>query len=174
MTTTLRFTILTLVLVLHGASAIHQNGAKPLVLKDCDVQGLQGKARCGTLEVYEDRAARKGRKINLNIVVLPATSDKREPDPLFYFAGGPGSAATEDAPGIVQIFAKIREHRDLVFVDQRGTGKSHPLNCPFYNSADPQSYLGYFFPLEDVRKCRTELEAQADLKLYTTTIAMDD
>ncbi len=44
----------------------------------------------------------------------------------------------------------------------------------FYNPADPQSYLGYFFPLEDVRKCRAELEPKADLKLYTTTIAMDD
>jgi len=107
-------------------------------------------------------------------VVFPATGDKRQADPLFYFAGGPGSAATEEATGVVQGFAKIHEHRDLVFVDQRGTGKSHPLNCKFYDSADPQSYLGYFFPLEDVRKCRTELEANADLKLYTTTIATDD
>ncbi len=145
-----------------------------LVLKDCDVQGVQGKAKCGTLEVYEDRAARKSRKINLNIIVLPATSAQREPDPLFYFAGGPGSAATEDAPGIARIFAKIREHRDLVFVDQRGTGGSNPLNCDFYNANDLQSYLGYFFPLEDIRKCRTQLEPKADLKLYTTTIAMDD
>jgi pimeloyl-ACP methyl ester carboxylesterase len=62
----------------------------------------------------------------------------------------------------------------LVFVDQRGTGSSHPLDCKFFNPADPQSYLGYFFPLEDVRKCRAELEPKADLKLYTTTIAMDD
>ena len=59
-------------------------------------------------------------------------------------------------------------------MDQRGTGKSHPLDCKFYNPDDPQSYLGYFFPLEDVRKCRAELEPKADLKLYTTTIAMDD
>ena len=120
------------------------------------------------------RAARKGRKINLNIVVLPATSAQREPDPLFYFAGGPGSSATEDSPGIAQIFAKIREHRDLVFVDQRGTGGSNPLNCDFFNPNDSQSYFGYFFPLEDIRKCRTQLEPKADLKLYTTTIAMDD
>src|SRR5215210_1135152 len=112
--------------------------------------------------------------IGLNILVLPATGDKRDPDPLVYFAGGPGSAATEDASGIAGAFAKIREHRDLLFVDQRGTGKSHPLDCEFYNPADLQSYLGYFFPLEQIRKCRTELEPKADLKLYTTTIAMDD
>ena len=170
----LRITLLALILIPQAASAVRQNGPNPLVLKDCDVQGVQGKAKCGTLEVYEDRAARKGRKINLNIVVLPATSAQREPDPLFYFAGGPGSSATEDAPGIAQIFAKIREHRDLVFVDQRGTGGSNPLNCDFYNATDLQSYLGYFFPLEDIRKCRTQLEPKADLKLYTTTIAMDD
>jgi len=61
-----------------------------------------------------------------------------------------------------------------VFVDQRGTGGSNALNCEFYDRADLQSYLGYFFPVEDVRKCRPQLEAKADLKLYTTTIAMDD
>ena len=170
MTTTLRFTIAALILVLQTASTVRQ----PLVLKDCEIKGVQGKAKCGTLEVYEDRAARKGRKININIVVLPATSAQREPDPLFYFAGGPGSSSTEDAAGIAQVFATIHNHRDLVFVDQRGTGGSNPLNCEFYNANDLQSYLGYFFPLDDIRRCRTQLEPKADLKLYTTTIAMDD
>jgi pimeloyl-ACP methyl ester carboxylesterase len=171
---TLLFIMVALTLTLHAASAVRQSPSKPLVLKDCEIQGVPGGAKCGTLEVYENRATRKGRMIGLNIVVLPATGDKREPDPLVYFAGGPGSAATEEAPGIAQAFAKVREHRDLLFVDQRGTGGSHPLNCEFYNPADLQSYLGYFFPIEDVRKCRAQLETKADLKLYTTTIAMDD
>ena len=174
MTNILRFAAATLILTLQAASAVKHDAAKALVLKDCEVRGVPGKARCGTLEVYEDRAARNGRKISLNIIVLPATTDQREADPLIYFAGGPGASATEDARGIALAFPKIREHRDLVFVDQRGTGNSNPLNCQFYNPADLQSYLGYFFPLEDVRKCRTQLEAKADLKLYTTTIAMDD
>jgi pimeloyl-ACP methyl ester carboxylesterase len=63
---------------------------------------------------------------------------------------------------------------DLLFIDQRGTGGSNPLNCQFFNPADPQSYFGYFFPLDDVKKCRQELESKADLTLYTTSIAMDD
>ena len=174
---TLKFakvSILGIVLAFQAASAVKQSPPKTITLTDCDVQGVPGKQKCGTLEVYENRATKTGRKINLNIVVYPATGPDRQPDPLFYFAGGPGSAATEDAPGFVPAFAKIREHRDLVFVDQRGTGRSHPLDCPFYNPADLQSYLGYFFPLEEVRKCRAELETKADLKLYTTTIAMDD
>ena len=174
MTKTLLLIAVALLATLHTASAVRQNGPKRLVLSDCEIPRIKGAAKCGTLEVYENRATKTGRKISLNIVVLPATSANREPDPLVYFAGGPGSAATEDAVGIALAFPQIREHRDLLFVDQRGTGRSHPLNCVFYNPNDLQSYLGYFFPLEDIRKCRTELEPKADLKLYTTTIAMDD
>jgi pimeloyl-ACP methyl ester carboxylesterase len=170
---TFSFIALELILTLHAASAIKQNSAK-LELKDCQVPGIQGAARCGTLEVFENRATKSGRKIGINIVVLPATGAKREPDPVVYFAGGPGGSATGDAAGLAQAFVRLREHRDLLFVDQRGTGKSHPLDCEFYNPADLQSYLGYFFPLDEVRKCRTKLEADSDLKLYTTTIAMDD
>jgi pimeloyl-ACP methyl ester carboxylesterase len=141
-------------------------------LKPCEVNRLKGK--CGSLEVFENRATRKGRRIELKFIVVPATGSKREPDPFVYISGGPGSSAIEDAPYIVQAFSGINEKRDLLFVDQRGTGGSHPLNCRFYNAKDPQSYFGYYFPLDDVRKCRTELEANSDLTLYSTSIAMDD
>lgn len=165
--------------ILAFAATLQAASTKPLTtatieLKPCKVERLEGEAKCGTLEVWENRDTQKGRKIKLNILVLPATSQPREPDALFYFAGGPGSAATEDASGIAQVIPSIRQHRDLVFVDQRGTGQSNPLNCELFNSADPQSYLGSFFPLDDVRKCREQLLPKADLTLYTTNIAMDD
>jgi pimeloyl-ACP methyl ester carboxylesterase len=168
---------LALIALMFGAvrsMATQQAAVKPLVLKPCKVSGVEGPAKCGTYEVYENRATKKGRKISLNIVVLLATGANREPDPFIYIPGGPGSSATEDAPGIAEMFVKIRKHRDLLFVDQRGTGGSNPLNCDFFNPADPQSYFGYFFPLDDVRKCREQLEPKADLTLYTTSIAMDD
>ena len=165
--------IVAIVAALQVSSAKPQNGSL-IQLKPCEVRGITGPAKCGTFEVFENRATRKGRKININILVLPATGEKREPDGFFYFAGGPGSGATEDAPGVAQQFANIREHRDLVFVDQRGTGQSHKLDCQLYDAKNPQSYLGHFFPLDDVRKCRQELEPKADLTLYTTTIAADD
>jgi pimeloyl-ACP methyl ester carboxylesterase len=169
------FVILALFTTLQAASTTHRANAKTTIeLTPCKPQGIQGDAKCGTLEVFENRATQKGRKIKLNILVLPATGQQREPDPLFYFAGGPGSAATEDASGIGQILSSMRQRRDLVFVDQRGTGQSNPLNCELFNSADPQSYFGWFLPLEDVRKCRAQLEPKADLTLYTTNIAMDD
>lgn len=172
----LRFTFL-IVLGLFASlqtSSVARQAGPTMTLTPCEPRGIPGPAKCGTFEVFENRAARKGRKIRISAIVLPATGDKREPDPLFYFAGGPGSGASEDAPGIARAFAKIREHRDLVFVDQRGTGLSHPLDCAFYNPNDPQSYFEHFLPLEQVRQCRSELEAKADLTLYTTTIAVDD
>lgn len=166
------FVMLALVATLQGAR--HNTAKATIELKPCKVEGIEGEVKCGTLEVFENRATQKGRRIKLNLLVVPANGQQREPDALFYFAGGPGSAATEDAPGIARILGSLRQHRDLVFVDQRGTGQSNPLNCELFNSADPQSYLGSFLPLDDVRKCREQLEPKADLTLYTTNIAMDD
>lgn len=170
----------------HGASGQDEGarrggaGRRPagLVLAPCEVpgagEGSKERARCGTFEVFENRAAKSGRKIKINVVVFPATGQAPAPDPLFYIAGGPGSSATEDAPYIARQYAKVRERRDLVFVDQRGTGGSNPLNCDLFNPEDLQSYLGDYFPLEDVRRCRAQLEARADLKLYTTHVAAGD
>jgi pimeloyl-ACP methyl ester carboxylesterase len=145
-----------------------------LTLTDCQIPRVEAKVRCGEYEVFENRATQKGRKIQLKIVVFPATGTDRAPDPFVYIPGGPGASATEDAPYIAPAYEKIRERRDLVFIDQRGTGGSHPLNCEFFNPADPQSYLGYFYPLQDVKKCREQLETKADLTQYTTPIAADD
>ena len=163
--------VLALVLV---TLPFNETTSRTIDLQPCDVAGIKDKVKCGTLEVFENRASRKGRKITLKIVVAPATGTERKKDPLFYIPGGPGSSATQDAPGIVGILAKIREQRDLVFVDQRGTGGSNPLDCDLHDPNDPQSALEHFLPLNAVKKCRQELESKADLTLYTTPIAADD
>lgn len=161
-----------------GARQTNIAPATSLPLEPCEVpgadEGVKEKARCGTYQVFENRATKRGRKLALKIVVFPATGQDKLADPLFYIPGGPGSSATEDAPYIAQDLAKIRERRDLVFVDQRGTGGSNPLKCDFFNPADLTSYTGFYFPLAAVRKCRELLEPKADLKLYTTPVAMDD
>src|SRR5262245_24662695 len=174
-----RHTLILIALLLFAVQSVSDNTrskapAQSLVLQPCSVPQIKDKAQCGNLEVFENRSSRKGRKISLKILVLPATGKDRAADPLFYIPGGPGSSATEDAPGVAPLFARVHERHDLVFLDQRGTGGSHPLNCEFYNATNPQSYLWYFFPLDDVRKCRQRLETTSDLTLYTTPIAMDD
>ena len=142
-------------------------------LKPCNNPSLTSDALCVKYEVFENRATRTGRRIPLNIILLPATSSKPAPDPLFYLAGGPGAAATGYAEAA--FMPGLRRNRDVVLVDQRGTGESNPLNCaPFGSREDMSGYFGEQFPVAKIRACRTELEKVADLKLYTTSIAMDD
>src|SRR5688500_439 len=87
-------------------------------LSDCSRQ-VFGKARCGTYEVWENRAARSGRRIPLYVVVLPARGSERLPDPVFYFDGGPGAGAAAAAAHIGRLLAPVNQSRDLVFVDVR-------------------------------------------------------
>ena len=147
-----------------------------LSLDLCNVRGVSGPSRCGTYEVFEDRAAKTGRRIKLHLVVLSALARKPAPDAIFVLHGGPGGAATDlvEAAGS-DYLQGLRDHHDLVFVDQRGTGKSNPLNCDIGdNPFDLQSFFGDLMPPDKVRACRQKLEAVADLRMYTTPIAMDD
>jgi pimeloyl-ACP methyl ester carboxylesterase len=142
-------------------------------LRPCGNPALTNDALCGKYDVFEDRTAKSGRKISLNIVLLPAAAAKPQPDPIFYLAGGPGAGATSYAPA--QFMQRLRRDRDVVLVDQRGTGASNPLNCDVFGGPkDMQPYFADPFPVEKLRACRVELEQVANLKLYTTSLAMDD
>jgi pimeloyl-ACP methyl ester carboxylesterase len=136
-----------------GASAVQVNQPR---LSPCEVSSVP--ARCGQMSVYENRATGAGRTIELQITVVPATSTPRQPDPIFWLAGGPGDAATESAANVVQFLGAANLFRDLVFVDQRGTGGSNQLFCP--QSPD------------ELRACLSTLDA--DGRAYTTAWAMDD
>lgn len=147
----------------------------PAWLRPCEIPGVPPQAFRGTFEVWENRAAQAGRKIGLNVVVVAATGKERAPDALFYISGGPGDPATESAGMVAAELASVRARRDFVFIDQRGSGGSHPLNIDLYGPpTNLQSYLGDAFPVDAVRKARATLESDADLTLYTTPIAMDD
>ncbi len=169
---------LSAVILVLVSSLLAQNEPGRLKLTPCEIPGAEPDKKdsvlCGKFEVFEDRVRKAGRKIALNIVVYPATGPDKVPDPVFYIPGGPGSSATEDAPYVAQDLSKLRPSRDLVFVDQRGTGGSNPLNCELFDPKNIHSYLGHWNPPAAVKACRTQLEKVADLKLYVTSIAMDD
>ena len=165
-----------------SASSYAQQGLTDqpkLKLEPCEIPALKETGRCGKYEVYEDREAKSGRKIALNILVLPALGANPKPDPVFYFEGGPGGSAVAAAksPAFRDLFKRWRAERDVVFVDQRGTGESNPLRCDL---ADPDDMQGYFSTdnsinrLGRVTECRDKLSKVANLALYTTSIAMDD
>ena len=112
--------------------AFAANSAQPpkLTLKPCTtLPGLPPEARCGTYEVWENRAAKSGRKIPLRVVVIPAEGPDRLSDPFVLFNGGPGDSAVDAAAWVAQEFKALRKRRDLLFVDFRGTGGSAGLFC---------------------------------------------
>jgi pimeloyl-ACP methyl ester carboxylesterase len=138
---------------------------------------VPGGGRCGTYDVFENRLANSGRKITLNILVLPALSAPAAPDPVFWLEGGPGGAATQAVGPVSQNYLRgLRKDHDLVFMDGRGTGKSSPLKCDDIGEvpSNLDEYFGKLFPSVLIRACREKLEKTADLTLYTTPIAMDD
>jgi pimeloyl-ACP methyl ester carboxylesterase len=126
------------------------------------------------LEVAENRALESGRKISLRVVVMPARGVARRP-PLFVLTGGPGLAATGLERYANAFLGGARQARDIVLVDQRGTGESAPLNCGLYDEGGRlQPYLDPMFPLARVRACQARLEKTADLTQYTSTNSADD
>jgi pimeloyl-ACP methyl ester carboxylesterase len=141
-------------------------------LKPCRLPGIDEKLLCGQLTVFENRLTRAGRTIELNVVVLPAFDQKTKAEPLFDLAGGPGAASTEAAIFYAGQGREYRRRRDVVLVDQRGTGKSNPLSMP--RKRTPQDYLSEMYPVDYVKKLRQNLEQRADLTQYTTSVAMDD
>ncbi len=141
----------------------------------CEIPGVKGEARCGTFEVFEDRAAKAGRKIPLKVVVLTGPGPGRAADPMLYMAGGPGDSATRAAAGFAEVFAPLRAKRDIVLIDVRGTGGSAGLFCrQLANDEGVQGFLDKFMPVEAVAACRAELEKSHNLALYTSETAMDD
>jgi pimeloyl-ACP methyl ester carboxylesterase len=137
-------------------------------LSDCNIYGVS--ARCGFLDVYENRSSQGGRKITLNIVVLPATGSQPKPDPLFYFAGGPGGAITTIAPVFKTQLSELNKDRDIVLLDQRGVGGSNPLFCQKPENdigLSEGEKLGTYY-----QSCLDELDA--DLGWYSTKAYVDD
>ncbi|MCG8352226.1 MAG: alpha/beta hydrolase [Chloroflexales bacterium] len=126
-------------------------------------------AQCTTLTVFEDPSAQLGRTIDLNIAVLPAISRNPAPDPLFLLAGGPGQAATEAFLGALPTLRQVNQDREIVLVDQRGTGTSNQLQCP--NPEETTALTSA--ALQDwAADCLAQMDA--DPQFYTTSIAMDD
>ncbi|HZH03974.1 MAG TPA: alpha/beta fold hydrolase, partial [Myxococcaceae bacterium] len=142
-------------------------------LTPCRVKGLGSEARCGTLEVDEDRTHPGGRRIGLRVVLLPAVAPTPEPDPLFLLAGGPGQSIVEAAPSILPALERVRRRRDLVLVDQRGTGESHPLDCD--TAPSDAGFVERVSAKLDPALFRTCLARyEADPRHYTTADAVED
>jgi pimeloyl-ACP methyl ester carboxylesterase len=141
----------------------------------CRMPGLGDPGECGILHVPENRADPSSRWIPLSVYVLPAREEPSPQGALFHFAGGPGQAATEQASGNARRFGRILQTRDVVMIDQRGTGDSNPLRCPYPGAvAHIRTILAWDLPGLWISACAEELRQVADLRHYTTADAAAD
>jgi len=128
-------------------------------------------AQCGELEVAEDRAAPASPHIRLKVAVIPALDRSGPRDPLFVLAGGPGQAATDFYVSAAPALARVQRERDIVLVDQRGTGGSNALDCEY----PEEDELAEMTPAQIRRLTRSCLAAlKSDPRHYTTSVAVRD
>jgi Predicted hydrolases or acyltransferases (alpha/beta hydrolase superfamily) len=165
-----------LMMLLYESTAQTKSTGRHLTekLKPCHVTEVEEEVLCGHYDVYENRAARTGRKISLNIVILPAKTSDVADDPFVFLAGGGVAPATGYTSYFAKSFTDIRQHRDILLIDQRGSGGSNGLDCALSTDPADPDYRDEARYVQSVRRCRKELEQKADLRFYSTPIAMDD
>jgi pimeloyl-ACP methyl ester carboxylesterase len=148
-----------------------------LALKPCRLEHparmLAVTAECVTITVAENPDEPAGRKIDLFVARVPAISLNKKPDPLFLIAGGPGTSAVDMYTSSAGPFDRVRRDRDIILLDQRGTGRSHRLDCD-YGEQNLYERVDDLEVAESNRKCRDELSRKSDLRMYTTSIAVRD
>ena len=173
MVTTLRTCLLLSALVaapypsIVNTPADSQKAASAAVaLSPCKLPDVTEPARCGVITVPENPDKPNGRQLQIGVAVVPATG-KAQPDPIVPLMGGPGEETIAAAAYFLKQFAPLRTDRDILLVDQRGTGRSDALRCELYSPDDPAASLRDVFPLAAVKRCQQQLSARADLTQYT-------
>ena len=154
-----------------------------LTLKPCSLgqpnSGMSTAAWCAPLDVPEDRANPNGRHIKLNLALLRSSAQAPKSDPVVMLAGGPGQAATESYPAVAAAFAPLLAHRNVLLIDQRGTGHSHPLQCGGEEKGaggidDNSSSYDEKALRKETQACLDKVSKDADPRFYTTTDAIAD
>jgi pimeloyl-ACP methyl ester carboxylesterase len=152
--------------LLLAASAAAAAPAGSLKLSECTLPDFPEPARCGTLSVPENPHRPDGRRFAIAVAVIPAKGDAL-PDPVVPLGGGPGEDTISEAVYWDQRLAALRERRDILLMDQRGTGSSQRLSCDLHDPSAPAKNLADFFPPAGVRACAAELGRRTDLTQYT-------
>lgn len=140
----------------------------------CRLPGFKQEVLCGSVKRPLDPAQPRGVSIDVHYVVVPALARRKLADPVVLFAGGPGQSAINIAPQVMGLMARLNNRRDIVFIDQRGVGRSAPLLCDSDEEKLDTTDDAEMYRQMDV--CRAKLQAlpYGDLRFFTTTIAMQD
>ena len=154
-------------------TAIH---AAEIDLESCDLSAKDGRqevdAECATLVVPLNPNDPDGETIELFIALVPALAEQPSPDPLVVIAGGPGEAATRFYVTVAAAFSRIVRSRDIVLVDQRGTGRSAPLRCDTPDDPFLTPGGGVDIAIDAGVGCLEGLDH--DPRYFTTSVAVRD
>ncbi len=129
-------------------------------------------ARCGILAVPEDPSTPGGRTVDLFVARVPSLSSTPRADPLVLIAGGPGESTVDMYLQLRAAFEPARRERDVILVDQRGTGRSAAgFDCGVpdelsLDTAGDERLAKY------IDQCLRDLEH--DPRFYTTSVAVQD
>ncbi|HSA56455.1 MAG TPA: alpha/beta fold hydrolase, partial [Gemmatimonadaceae bacterium] len=143
-------------------------GAQPS--SECRIDSVPGPLRCHTVPVRERMGDSASRLIGLRVVVLPARGSASAKPPLVLLQGGPGVAGIPMARRFAAS-GLLREGRDVIVLDQRGTGESNRLSC---EALGRKFFFGALLPKDHVSACRQRLAAHADLRQYHSTASAHD
>lgn len=155
-----------------GPTGVADNPLPGFVAHACPEVHLRAVARCGSVTVPEDRSRIGGRTIDLNVVILPSTGPNRDLPPQYDLEGGPGLAVTPSVAFYLSDGSAYRARREIVLVDQRGTGASNPLTCRALDALEGS--LEPMFPPAAVEQCRAEVSGRANPMFYGTRDAVED
>jgi pimeloyl-ACP methyl ester carboxylesterase len=173
----MQITFLLSLLVVAALSGGAAAAVPPPDLKPCRLKGVENDAWCGVVKRPLNPADSKSPSIDVHYAVLRALARNPKPDPVFFFAGGPGQSAMDVGGVVSRTLSRLSYRRDVVLIDQRGTGRSAPLVCeepaaaaPLAQALDPARQIAL------LQACRTQLMAlpYGDLRFFTTTLAMQD
>ena len=120
-------------LLLSSISAAQAEPGTSLQLTDCRISAGPGAAgiaaRCGTFVRPLDPDDDSLGTIELSVAVVPALSLEPANDPFVPIAGGPGQSTIAFYASWDSAFERVRQHRDILLIVQRGTGDSSALVC---------------------------------------------
>lgn len=149
---------------------VHTSLALDFTRCQINVEARSMDAECATLTRPEDPSKPNGKSIDLFVAKLAAKTVEPASDAFTVIQGGPGGSSIDMAVGLGQVLDMIRSKRDVIVIDQRGTGRSNKLACDIDDKPGD-------FNLEKVAKltkaCTRKL-AKNDLSAYTTSVAVQD
>jgi len=150
-------------------------GAQSLELTECRISAGPGmpsmKARCGTMTRPLDPSGTEPGEIELRVAVVPALNLTPQPDPIVPIAGGPGQGSVQFYTAYASVFEGIRRDRDILLIDQRGTGESATMDCESDDDVAEGEY-SMALTIEYTQRCLEELPH--DPRFFTTSVAVTD